>query len=168
MARFLRQLKTGRLYPYTATLAKRADMVPHDTESAQRRIEALKRRVEDMDSAPQEQSITKEDLDQAKEIADLENILDKPDETEDEGNEEITPERKFQTDEEIEEEEKNKRIAEDPDIIKINKMRKKAQVEEYLLVEFGEEVSSSDLKLDDMKRIAVDFRINRLFENEKA
>jgi hypothetical protein len=71
------------------------------------------------------------------------------------------------TAEEIEKEEKEKIISEDPDINRIENMSTKQEVIDYVLEEFGTEmVMPSKAKLEDYKLKAFDMRINRLFETK--
>lgn len=165
MPRFLRQLKTGRVYPYTDELATRKDMVAYDPETAKKRIEAVKMRIEAQAEVPTGQSISQDALDDAKTLSELEAELDKSTE-ESPQNTEISTEKKGpKTQEDLRREERQSRIDKDPDVIKINKMKKKAEIEQYILVEYGEEIDASISK-PDLRKKAIELRTQRIFEEK--
>ena len=177
--RLLRQLKSGHIYIWTETLAARPDMVPYDSETAKRRIATLKQIKEDAlkrKEDPEEQARLalemKEASQVAKELTELENQVDGLGEAssiEDKNIEAAkNPEPdKRKTDAEIEAARRSEIIEKDPHIQRIMSMRKKADVETYILTEYGEEVEP-DAKLATMQNKAVQLRTERLFEGDEG
>ena len=164
--KFLRQKLTGTIYQWTSTLAKRSDMVDYDPITAQKRIEALKaQRAAEAATGPVEPAITPEMIDQAKELTDLENELDAKAEAETQESTDIETKKRFQTDEELQQEEKDKMIDKDPHIIAIKNMKKKPQVEEFLLKEYGIELDPENMTFKEMQAEAMRLRTTRMFED---
>lgn len=176
--RLLRQQVSGHIYQWTETLAKRSDMVPYDSDTAKRRIETLKRIKADAKASKEDPELNarlklemKEASDLAKELTDLENQIDGIAEASAAEDERIAkaqePDDKIMTDDEIEAKQRSDTIDNDPHIKSIMEMRKKADVEAYILTEYGEEVPS-DSKLEQMKNQAITLRTERLFEGDEG
>jgi hypothetical protein len=139
-------------------------MVDFDPITAQKRIDALRAQQEASQNINVEPSITDEIRDQAKELTDLENQLElEQDEKEAEG-QDIETKRRVMTNEELDAEAREKLIQEDPGIMAINGMRKKAQVEEFILREFGIDLDPQNMTLKQMQAEAVRLRTERMFE----
>jgi hypothetical protein len=139
-------------------------MVDFDPITAQKRIDALRAQQEASQNINAEPSITDEIRDQAKELTDLENKLElEQDEKEAEG-QDIETKRRVMTNEELDAEAREKLIQEDPGIMAINGMRKKAQVEEFILREFGIDLDPQNMTLKQMQAEAVRLRTERMFE----
>lgn len=163
--RFLRQLKSGTTYHWTPTLAKRGDMVDYDPITAQKRIEALKAQKMASDENPAPPAITPEMLAQSQELTALENEMNAEVEAEETAkNEDIQTKKRVLSDEELEAEAREKTLQEDAQILAINGMKKKNQVEEFLLREFGVELDPENMTLKEMKEEAIRLRTTRLFE----
>lgn len=160
--RMLRQLRTGRIYNFTDILAKRADMVEYDPELAQKRLEAAKRRLEELESKPPEKPVVnKADMETSKELAEVENKIEKI-----ERQKALPPNAKEQenkTSEQKEEEERQAIINNDPEIKKILTMKDKDEIEAYVLLEYGEDLDKRK-DLDKLKARAIELRTDRLFE----
>jgi hypothetical protein len=172
---FVRQAVTGRIYivdprkESSKAFLDRKDIGIYDPDTAQARINAVKKKIEELDNRPKKvlaPSIT----DEAAELAALEAELAKKEQAlleeslAEQGYEKPQSEK---TAEEIEKEEKEKIISEDPDINRIENMSTKQEVIDYVLEEFGTEmVMPSKAKLEDYKLKAFDMRINRLFETK--
>lgn len=178
--RLLRQTTSGHIYGWTPTLAAMADMVPYDTEEAHRRIEALKalkaQRKADKEPDSEEARLYREEMasaqNTAKELTELEKQVfgdEAIDKTRVDAAENAEPEplNPVKTDEEIEDDRRNKVIASDTQVQRIMGMRKKADVEAYILTEFGVSVEA-EAKLETMKSQAINLRTERLFEGDTA
>lgn len=180
---YLRQRVTGRLYIWTKDLAKRSDMSIFDPVKAKRRIEQVTKDI--ASRAPREltpeqtaafEAQAKENIRLAAEITAEENkqaAIDEANEVElipeaDQG-EDVTPDNESDqfpadaTEAEIQVIVRQRRIDGDPQVARIRSMRSKNQVEQYLLGEFGEDVEDS-MSLKDLKVLAEDFRVERMFE----
>jgi len=180
---YLRQRVTGRLYIWTKDLAKRSDMSIFDPVKAKRRIEQVTKDI--ASRAPREltpeqtaafEAQAKENIRLAAEITAEENkqaAIDEANEVElipeaDQG-EDVTPDNESDqfpadaTEAEIQVIVRQRRIDGDPQVARIRSMRSKNQVEQYLLGEFGEDVEDS-MSLKDLKVLAEDFRVDRMFE----
>lgn len=177
--RFLRQLKSGHIYTWTEALAAKKDMVPFDAETAKRRIAALKQMkaaARKKNADPEEQARIAIEMKEAKalaeELTELENQVDglaEASAAEDKTVKDAkTPPPKAQKSEaEIEAARRNDIIAKDSHINKVMSMKKKSDVEAYLLTEYGEEISP-DETLANMKNVAINLRTERLFEGDKG
>ena len=167
--KYLVQSGTGRIYIFSKELAKRKDMAEFDPDRAKIRIERKKRHLEDLQTENRTVGISKEILDtvaeetaidkqiEAIEMANLKKQLK-------EEGVEVEPETK--TEEELEQEAREQTINNDPDIKKIEAMTSIDEVEEYIAIEFGEELDMpEDADLDTYKAEALNRRINRLFES---
>uniref|UniRef100_A0A6M3JPH2 Uncharacterized protein n=1 Tax=viral metagenome TaxID=1070528 RepID=A0A6M3JPH2_9ZZZZ len=169
MAKYLRQMRTGRVYVYDETLAKRKDMVDHDPDMAKRMIEAKKKRLEEVQAMrmnpdlnpPVDPSILSDSEELAKIEAALEEEERKLEELLSGGPkpEDVKP----KTDEDIALERRQEIINKDPDIAKIEAMTEKKHVEAYVMEEFGVDI---DLRkgLPTLKADAIQLRVDRLFE----
>lgn len=175
--RYLRQLGSGHIYHWTPTLAKRKDMVIYDPELAKSRIEALNQRLADEKAQQTPEAIAEHqkamaDAQQdAHIITDLEQQLERSREIERaeienlEKGQDIKPEEKIMSDQDIELERRDKILATDPHIKNIMGMTSKNQVEAYVLQEFGEDLDRRK-SLGDLKNYALKKRTDRLFEFE--
>ena len=167
-SKYLIQKATGRLYTYTDALAARADMSPYDPETAQRRIDAARLRLENLKAEKVEvpnkmDEATAQAHQDARTLADLEmNIKDEEKriliETTGQDPDDDTVKK---TDEEIETDRQQKLIDEDPELSKISAMTKKEEVKAHALEGYGQEIDGS---LKEMKAIVKDLRTKRLLE----
>ena len=151
----LRQKTTGALFIATPTLIARRDMETYDSEIAQKRIDATKKKLAEIEaarSAPiqQSESVAKM-LEDSKLLAELEQKV---------------RERPAQIVAEAEAQAKTRadRIDEDLEVRKIRVMTSKAEVQEYALINFGVEFKP-DMHLKEMKRLAVEERTKIIFAN---
>lgn len=177
--RYLRQLKTGRIYNYTPTLAKRADMTEIDLESANTRIEALKAQMAQATVSPEQVAKRKEEaakLTQVSgEIARLEKEAEEARAAQVEKAEaellgeqapkpnDLVKPKEHMTKEMEEEDRKSKILANDDEYNKILAMREKKEVLDYLAAGYG---ITEDVKktLQVLKNIALEKRSERVFE----
>ncbi|HDG97983.1 MAG TPA: hypothetical protein ENG73_07425 [Desulfobacterales bacterium] len=179
--RYLRQLGSGHIYVYTPELAARKDMVPLEIDTAKRRIDAMKKAIEEKKAriaALKENATLGNDMaNEAKEVAaklaELEKQMEELDKTEQrlmEGNfaeeEELTPQAKLETEDDILSAQRKQRIDQDPQIQEIRAMTNKNQVEEYMLREYGIEINRRKT-MAELKAEAEEARIQRIFENEE-
>ena len=176
MAKFLRQLKTGTIYVYTDILAKRRDMVPYDENAAKTRIKAIKNMLEQRkpnilqgEAQSKEAAAIKAD---AMELTSLENQLEAVENAEQkaiedsalpEGGRDITVERPLTT-EEAAAQDRQDILDKDPKYIKATGMRSRNEVEEYMLLEFGQEIEISR-PFKDLKEYAVEQTVKRILES---
>lgn len=163
-AKYLRQLKTGRIYLFDVNLAKRKDMVEYDPDKAERMIKAKENRIKELKdrSANLSQSIPQEVIADAKKLADLDKEIE---DLENKEIAELTGEdlKDPKTEEELEQERRQDIIDKDPEIQKIDAMKTKDDARSYITAEYGE-VPDESLKLVELKEMATTLRINRLFE----
>ena len=171
--RWLRQLKTGRIYPWTHTLSKRQDMVPYDPDVAQARIEALKNIVKDREaSLPSPEDVVKHTKEVqgaarlARELTDLENraFSDAPER--EKGADEALPSNQppGKSAEEVAAEERQKRIDADPHIQELAGMTTKKPLIDYMAREFGQTVDEKGKNVEALRNMATNMRIERIFE----
>jgi len=170
--RWLRQLVTGRLYPWTPHLATRKDMVPIDPEKARRRIEANKEILAEARKAqaPEQQQQHKENTSElaalAKELTDTENEIESFHEQPAQEVPESQP-RGLQKDAfELEQERKNKLVEKDPHIQQLADMKKGGEIAAYIRKEFGEDVDARSVDIETLRKKAIDLRTDRIFEGE--
>lgn len=175
---YLRQLKTGRIYIETPRLLERSDMVPHDPDTAKARIAALQRRLELLQERKTtkkvEPDIPKETLEDARVIADLEEkvrqeekaVADKLIEEKIKDDTRKPPKQEEPDPEAMKAEERKKKIDADPEVQTIRGFKKKAEVLEHVLVEYGVGLDENKT-IKDLKDEAEDLRIKRLFEGVK-
>jgi hypothetical protein len=152
-------------------------MVPYDPELAKARIAQLKQNLADTKAAQTPEAIAQHakvmaDAQQdAHLITDLEQQMEAAHEIERaeirdlEKNQDVTPEKKLQTDEEIELARRDKILAEDVQIKNIMEMKTKNDVEAYMLQEFGEGIDRN-MNVSQLKNFALNKRTERLFEFE--
>ncbi len=168
---YLRQLGTGHIFIRTEALAKRKDMVPYDPEVAKIRITQIKEalaasqkeeNLEEMKKAAEEISSTAKELTELEKKAE-EAIKEEEAKIASESGQEIQPGARIETDEETPEQAAKRKIDEDPQIMKIRGMTRKAQVEEYMLMEFGTPIDTSKT-LAELKQFAEQARIQRMAE----
>jgi|GEM_PF-2771530 len=178
--KWLRQIGSGHIYHWTEALARRKDMVPYDDETAAIRIEALRKRVEEMKARRDRaaagaagpnpmQSV----IDQANELTRLEAEADRLTEEEitaakaealREAKGEITPVDRVEQEKDPETLRKE-RIDADDQVRAVRAMTDKEQVADYMAAEFGKKI---DLRksLDALKEQAEGARVERMFEGE--
>lgn len=166
MAKYLRQLKTGRVYIWSPYLAKRKDMVEYDPTLADMRIQKARERLEALKAEADEITVAMDPKITAdsQELATIEAEIDKLEEEKaikaaGGNSEDVKP----KTQEEIDAEEKQKVINEDPEIKKIEAMDEVSQVKEYIALEFG--IESKKTTLENIKKEAIERRVDRLFES---
>lgn len=171
--RYLRQLKTGRIYIVPNNLDQhpgitlRKDMVPFDPEKARKRIEANKQIIEDAKS----ERDPKAQEEHAKKVADLaalakdltatENMID--DLREENLRQELDLKEPPKTTAEMEAERRANIVESDEDIKTIKGMRKVETVAKYIEKEFGEDIPVG-ISLEAIKDLALDLRAKRIFE----
>lgn len=179
---YLRQLKTGHIYIWTPTLAKRKDMVPLELDTAKKRIEAMQRAIEEKQARiaalRENASLGNQVADEAKmiaqKLAELESQFEQLEKTEeklltgqpDEQETDLKPNSKLETEDEILMAERKRRIDEDPEIQRIRAMTTKNQIEEYMLREYGIEIDRKKT-MAELKAAAEEARIGRIFEDEE-
>ncbi len=186
MERYLRQLKTGRVYVWTPILAKRPDMVEVDLESAKVRIEALKARLAAREAdRPKAAKEAKEKLQTlsafAKELTSLENQLEDIEQAEAKATEKKLEGETAQplkpndivtgkgmdreTQEMLAEEERRARImANDKEYQQILAMRKKKDITDHLAEFYGKKLDPDAYKLEELRNIALTEREKRVLE----
>lgn len=166
---YLRQRTTGAIFIHTPTLAARKDMEPYDPELAQKRIEAAKKKIADLEALrsmpPQQPEAVAKMQEDSKTLVELERQIEKREaelQAEAEGKplEEVQP----KTEQEIKAKSRQDRIDEDPEVRKIRLMTSKAEVQEYALLNFGIEFKP-ETHLKEMKRLAVEERTKIIFAN---
>ena len=175
MARYLRQLKTGTIYVFTPILAKRRDMVPYDAAQAKARIGAIKtmllKRQPDLAEGESVAAEAAQIKAEAMELTGLEATLEATESAEEKAIEDAgLPEegKKLNdetpvTSEEVAEQVKQDRLNDDPKYQKAMGLRSKNDVEEYMLLEFGQEIEISR-PFKDLKAYAVAQTVNRILE----
>ena len=167
MERYLRQLKTGRIYQYTDILSRRTDMVPLDLATAKKRIEANKAMLAEVETAktPEQIAIRQADVESlaqvASELTETENQID--DLHQQQLQNQPPPPVAVTSVEQAVEQEAQKVIEADEEINQIKGMAKPAKVIKYLKREFGADPISTD-DLEALKLQAIQLRTNRLFE----
>ena len=175
VTRYLRQLKTGAIYVMTPILAKRRDMVPYDAEQAKNRIAAIKTMLLNRQPTPEEANASSEEAALVKasamELAGLEAKLENVEKAEEKAIEEtalpdgdkvITDEQPITT-EQAAEQLKQDRLNDDPKYKKVMGFKSRNEVEEYMLLEFGQEIEISR-PFKDLKAYAVEKTANRIIE----
>ena len=153
--RYLRQLKTGTIYVYTDILARRRDMVPYDENEAKTRIHAIKNILASRESDPVEGAVMSKKAEAVKaaamELTGLEATLEANERAEEKAIEDAgLPEKGKKlndetpvTSEEVAEQVKQDRLDQDPKYKKAVSLKSKNDVEEYMLLEFGQEIEIS-------------------------
>lgn len=176
---FLIQDKTGRIYQETPQLLIRHDMRPYNPAKARARIEALQRRLDILEEQKASKTyipdISEESTEDARTIANLEEAIrvrekEIADAMIDEKIKDDTRKpisEKQPTIEELEEMKRKRVIDDDEEIQKIRALRNSTQVAEHILIEYGETISIKGKSLQEMKDIAEDFRVKRIFEGDK-
>jgi len=175
MTRYLRQLKTGAIYIMTDILAKRRDMVPYDAEQAKNRIAAIKQMLvnrqpnpEDFDASAEEAALVKAS---AMELAGLEAKLENVEKAEEKAIEEAAlpddakklNDQEPITNEQAAEQLKQDMLNDDPKYQKALSLKSRNEVEEYMLLEFGQEIEISR-PFKDLKAYALEKTVNRILE----
>lgn len=178
--RYLRQLKTGRIYIYTPHLAKRSDMVEETLESAEARIAAMKESKQATDVSLEEIARRKEEAakltSNAAEIARLEKEAEESRSAQVKKAEaEILGEQKLNPDDVVkskdsaamkaleEEDRKSKILTQDEEYNKVLEMKEKKEVLDYLAISYGiKEDPKKSFQL--LKNVALAKRSERVFE----
>ena len=175
MTRYLRQLKTGAIYIMTPILAKRRDMVPYDADQAASRIEAIKTMLLNRIPTPGEASASAEEAvlvkASAMELSGLEAKLESVEKAEEKAIDDaalseidkIIDEEKPIVSVQTEEQLMQDRLDADPKYRKVIGFKSKNQVEEYMLLEFGQEIEVSR-PFKDLKAYAVEQTTKRILE----
>jgi hypothetical protein len=162
--RYLRQLGTNKApFPWTARKAARKDMVEYDPDQAKVRIEALRRKLDDLTAQPKETAPLDEELiGDAKEIAELEAKIKK---AEDAKAGLLVDEKAEKSQEELDMEERQVIINKDSDIIKVRAMRKLDSIRSYLEENYGVTLGE-DADMEALKAEAIKQRTARIFEKK--
>lgn len=174
MPRYLRQLKTGTIYVHTDILAKRRDMIPYDDAQAKARIQAIKTMLEkrepDLAAGVIESKEAAAIKATAMELSGLESTLEARDEIDQKAIEEAAlPDGKKLNDETpvtsetIAAEVRQDRLDKDPKYKKANSLKSRNEVEEYMLLEFGQEIEISR-PFKDLKGYAIEQTEKRILE----
>lgn len=175
MARYLRQLKTGAIYVYTDLLVKRRDMVPYDAEQAKNRIAAIKtmllKRQPDIAEGESVAAEAAQIKAEAMELTGLEATLEANESAEVKAIEDATlpEEGKRLSDEtplttkQAAEKLKQETLGEDPKYKKAMGLKSRNEVEEYMLLEFGQEIEISR-PFKDLKAYAIEQTAKRILE----
>ena len=173
--KYLRQLKTGTIYNYTDILAKRRDMVPYDSDQAKARIVALKNMLEHRKPTIAEGTAVSKEAEaikvEAAELAGLEKQLEATEAAEEKAIEDaaLPPgSKKLNDDTPIKPEDTaeiftQETLSKDPKYQKACGMKSRNEVEEYMLVEFGQEIDISR-PFKDLKEYAIQQTRKRILE----
>lgn len=173
MPRYLRQKTSGHIYIYTDALAKRLDMEDYEPEVAEKRIRALQTRLAelqerkagalaiDVEAVQKMQNDSHTIAQLERQIRAEENALKAG--TEEEESETLKKDEAPKNEAEILEKERQERIEADVTVQRIKKMRTKAEVQEFMLIEFATELDP-EMSLKDMKDKAVEAQVGRIFE----
>lgn len=174
MPSYLRQLKTGTIYVFTDLLAKRRDMVPYDDDQAKARIRAIKAMLEKREPNLAQGEIESKEAAAIKvtamELSGLEATLEAVENDEQKAIEEAAlPDGKRLNDEEpvtseeVAEQVRQDVLDKDPKYNKATSLKSRNEVEEYMLLEFGQEIEISR-PFKDLKQYAVEQTANRVLE----
>ena len=174
MPRYLRQLKTGTIYVYTDLLAKRRDMIPYDDAQAKARIAAIKSMLEKREPNLEQGVLQSKEAGAIKatamELSGLEATLDAREKADEKAIEEAAlPDGKKLNDEtpvtseEVAEQVKQDRLDQDPKYKKATSLKSRNEVEEYMLLEFGQEIEISR-PFKDLKAYAIEKTAKRILE----
>lgn len=181
--RWLRQLGSGSVYHWTETLAKRRDMVEDNEETVQTRIEAEKRSKAEREAAAasgvdgerdalrrlQEKSAELNKLQSENEEA--KNLSRKQDEvlnSQDPGAlkpDDLVKRDRVMTHQEIEEEEKSRKLGQDKEYQNILVMKTKDALISYMQEAYGI-IPSEKAKLEELRVLALTKRAERMFEGK--
>ena len=175
MQRYLRQLKTGAIYILTPILAKRRDMVPYEAEQAKSRIAAIKTMLLNRQPSPEEADASAEEAALVKasamELSGLEAKLESVEKAEEKAIDDqalsdidtVIDDERPVISEQTEEQLMQDRLDADPKYSKAMAFKSKNQVEEYMLLEFGQEIEVSR-PFKDLKAYAVEQTTKRILE----
>lgn len=168
--RYLRQLKTGRLYPWNTGIAARKDMVPFDPEKAKRRIDANRQIIEDAKASVSPEAIQthQQETSEAARLAalqtqteqEIERLREQQLPTEPDGD--VEPHSR--TPEQAHAQSLAEKIETDEMIQQIKGMRTKEDVAKFLLREFGENLDPETSKLAELKDRALNLQAQRVLE----
>ena len=171
MDRMLRQKGTGALYIWTETLALRDDMVEEDENTVATRKKQMQAKLDELQAIRTSgvPSVSKQFIDDAKELADLEaQIKAIEDAARAVTADDTSKLSELDADQKLAQEQRQKRIDEDAEVKKIGEIKKKKEVLEYALLEYGVDLSGDqsieDLRLDELKEQAKELRVKRIFE----
>jgi len=174
MPSYLRQLKTGTIYVFTDLLAKRRDMVPYDDDQAKARIRAIKAMLEKREPNLAQGEIESKEAAAIKvtamELSGLEATLEAVENDEQKAIEEAAlPDGKRLNDEEpvtseeVAEQVRQDVLDKDPKYNKATSLKSRNEVEEYMLLEFGQEIEISR-PFKDLKQYAIEQTAKRVLE----
>ena len=160
MARYLRQVGTKKApVNWTKRKAARPDMVEYDPDIAKIRIDAAKRKLEDLKTQPAEVTLTEDLIDEAKELSDLEAEIKRE---EDKKAGVVTDQVADKTEEELDAQERQVIIDKDADIIKIRKMDED-QLIECAAIDYGVKLDKRSSP-ESMRRKVLKLRTDVIFE----
>lgn len=171
---YLRQLKTGHIYPWTEILAKRRDMVPFNNEQAKVRIDAMKnmllRKVPTVDEVSRQVEDARKAKANSMELTNLENKMDAEKVAEEKAIEDAAlPDGKKLNEEtevtgaEVVAAQRQSVLDQDPKYQNVTGFKSRNQVEQYMILEFGEEIDVS-LPFKELKDYAVQKTSDRILE----
>lgn len=171
---YLRQLKTGHIYPWTEILAKRRDMVPFDAAQAKTRIDAMKnmlsRKVPTADALSVQAEAARAAKASSMELTELENKVDAENIAEEKAIEDAAlpdgkklNEQTELTGAEAIEAQRQSVLDQDPKYQGVMGFKSRNQVEQYMILEFGEEIDVS-LPFKDLKGYAIKKTSDRILE----
>jgi hypothetical protein len=168
MARYLRQLKTGRLYIWNRITAERKDMVEFDPDKAKVRIVANQRILEEYkgkQTPEQEAAHSEETADAARIAAELtatENAIDSIGEPQ---LPDAPPDQKPQeSPEDAEAQRRRDLIDNDEEIKQIEALGTGADLVKYIEKEYGEKYDARKMKPEELRTIARKLRVGRIME----
>jgi hypothetical protein len=138
-------------------------MVPYDPDDAKVRIEALKRRLADLEAQPKETEVNEELIGDVKEIAELEKKIKEKEDLKAgikiEG-------KKEKTEEELDAEERQIIIDKNPEIRKIREMKKSKEICEFIEIAFGKKLDGRE-NIESLRKTALELQTERIFEKAK-
>lgn len=172
--RYLRQLKTGHIYVHTDLLAKRRDMVPFDEKQARARIAAMREMLEKRTPTMSEVKTQAEDAAQVKaaamELTNLENMVEAEEKAEEKAIEDaaLPDGKKLDDQEPVTSEEataaqRQSILDQDPKYKRVTAFRSRNEVEQFMILEFGEEIDVS-LPFKTLKDYALEKMTRRILE----
>lgn len=171
---YLRQLKTGHIYPWTEILAKRRDMVPFDAAQAKVRIDAMKnmlsRKVPTADALSVQAEAARKAKASSMELTELENKVDAENVAAEKAIEDAAlpdgkklSEQTEMTGAETIEAQRQSVLDQDPKYQNVMGFKSRNQVEQYMILEFGQEIDVS-LPFKDLKQYAINKTSDRILE----
>jgi hypothetical protein len=166
MTVYLRQKTTGHISVSTPSLLARNDMEPYDPALAEKRIEAAKKKLAEIEASrtapPQDPEAAAKMTEDSKILAELETQIQNQTAMAEAVAEGKSMEGTPKTETEQVEKSRQDRIDEDLEVRKIRAMVSKAEVQEYSLLNYGIEFGQ-ELQMKEMKRLAVEERKKIIF-----